>query len=107
MAPIIRIIASTYCENLVALTLKKLFIPHTKFQRSDEISVRYLSVICVHWYNCVGNSLYFSSILMFCLTDLIIPAVFSLKVRKLFNDHAMPAHFSISPTIVLIVSNLS
>jgi len=48
MAPTSRVIASTYCENLLALVSSRVVVELVKSDNNADISVRYLSLRCVH-----------------------------------------------------------
>jgi hypothetical protein len=107
IVPTNNISASTYCENLVPLTLKKLFILPTTFEISAEASVKYLSVTCVRSYSCEGNSLYFLSTLIFCFTAVISPSTLSLNLTNPSNHPNISPHLPRSFTTAFTVSNFA
>lgn len=71
MAQMMIVIASTYCENLLALVLSRYVNPPTNSDVMEPISQRYLSVIWIHSYSCPGNLLYCSKTLMLSCTEVI------------------------------------
>ena len=105
IAPMIKVIASTYWENLLALVSSHVVKPPTNSDVMDPISHKYLSVTCTRSYNCPGNFLYCSNTLMLSWIELMSLSAFVLKLKKPFIDHAIPLHLPIVVALSVAISS--